>query len=81
MDEAGKTLSGLDKIVIMLGTNDCKAVFEKRKKQIPDNMNKLLKQIKAHPVYIKNKLQIFVISQPPCGEDDITKEKYYGSSK
>ncbi|MBD0777864.1 prolyl oligopeptidase family serine peptidase [Maribacter sp. ANRC-HE7] len=81
MDEANKKLGGLDKIVIMLGTNDCKAVFEKRKREIPHNMNKLLKKIKAHPAYIKNKPQIYVISPPPCGEDHIMKEKYYGSSK
>ena len=43
MDEVDKTLSGLDKIVIMLGTNDCKAIFEKRKKEIPDHSAKLCK--------------------------------------
>ena len=81
MYEADKKLNGLDKIVIMLGTNDCKAVFEKRKKEIPANMDKLLKKIKEHAVYMKYKPQIFVISPPPCGEDHIMKEKYYGSSK
>ena len=81
MDEADKKLNGLDKVVIMLGTNDCKAIFEKRKKEIPYNMNKLLKKIKAHSVYIKYKPQIFVISPPPCGEDHVMKEKYHGSSK
>lgn len=81
MDEADKKLHGLDKIVVMLGTNDCKAVFEKRKKEIPDNMATLLKKIKSHSVYIKYKPKIFVISPPPCGEDHIMKEKYHGSSK
>ncbi|MBM1105020.1 prolyl oligopeptidase family serine peptidase [Aurantibacter crassamenti] len=81
LNEADKNLGALDKILIMLGTNDCKAVFEKRKKEIPRNMAKLLKGIKTHAVYLKYKPQIFVISPPPCGEDDIMLEKYYGSSE
>lgn len=81
MDEADKKLHGLDKILIMLGTNDCKAVFEKRKEEIPTNMDKLLKKIKAHDVYRKYKPQILVISPPLCGKDHIMLEKYYGSSK
>ncbi|MDO6437790.1 GDSL-type esterase/lipase family protein [Cyclobacterium sp. 1_MG-2023] len=81
MNEADKTLNGLDKVLIMLGTNDCKAVFEPRKNEVPENMDKLLKQIKSHTVYLKYKPQIFVISPPPCGEDHMMKEKYHGSSE
>lgn len=81
MDEADKKLHGLDKILIMLGTNDCKAVFEKRKEEIPANMAKLLKKIKEHAVYIKYKPQIVVISPLPCGEDNIMDKKHHGSSE
>jgi lysophospholipase L1-like esterase/esterase/lipase len=80
LDEAEKELHGLDKVVIMLGTNDCKAVFDKRKKEIPENMVALLKKIKSHAAYKKYKPQIFVISPPPCGEDHIMQKKYHGSS-
>ncbi|EPR69568.1 SGNH/GDSL hydrolase family protein [Cyclobacterium qasimii] len=81
MNEADQNLHGLDKVVIMLGTNDCKAVFEPRKNEIPDNMASLIKQIKSHPVYLKYHPEIFVISPPPCGDDHIMKEKYHGSSE
>jgi lysophospholipase L1-like esterase len=81
MEEAEKALRGLDKVVIMLGTNDCKAVFEPRKHEIPENMDRLLKAIKSHTVYQQYKPQIYVVSPPPCGEDDIMKEKYHGSSE
>ena len=81
LDDADKNLHGLDKILIMLGTNDCKAVFEKRKKEIPANMDKLLKKIKEHAVYIKYKPKIVVISPPPCGEDNIMDKKYHDSSE
>lgn len=81
MEEAEKALRGLDKVVIMLGTNDCKAVFEPRKLEIPENMDRLLKAIKSHTVYQQYKPQIYVVSPPPCGEDDIMKEKYHGSSE
>ena len=81
LEEADKNLSGLDKVVIMLGTNDCKAIFEERKKEIPNNMSLLLKKIKAHPVYLKHRPQLYLVSPPPCGEDQIMRGKYHGSSE
>ncbi|AEL24960.1 SGNH/GDSL hydrolase family protein [Cyclobacterium marinum] len=81
MEGAEKALRGLDKVVILLGTNDCKAVFGPRKHEIPENMDRLLKAIKSHTVYHQYKPQIYVVSPPPCGEDDIMKEKYHGSSE
>ncbi|MEO9893015.1 GDSL-type esterase/lipase family protein [Aurantibacter sp.] len=79
--KANEHLGGIDKITIMLGTNDCKAVFDNRKNEVPQNMNSLLQKIKAHPVYLKHKPKIFVVSPPPTGEDHMMKEKYHGASK
>ncbi|WP_339717524.1 GDSL-type esterase/lipase family protein [Cyclobacterium amurskyense] len=81
MNEADQNLHGLDKVVIMLGTNDCKAVFAPRKEEIPAKMATLLQKVKTHPVYVKYKPEIYVISPTPCGEDAIMKEKYHGSSE
>ena len=80
MDDADKNLNGLDKIFIMLGTNDCKAVFEDNLKKIPKNMTILLEKIKAHPVYQKYHPEIFVISPPPYASDEMLTEKYKGGS-
>ena len=80
MTQADKHLGGLDKIIIMLGTNDCKAVFEPEKKEVPKNMEKLITQIKRHPVYLKHKPEIYVVSPPPCATDDMMLAKYHGSS-
>jgi lysophospholipase L1-like esterase/dienelactone hydrolase len=81
LNDAETTLHGLDKIAIMLGTNDSKAVFEKRNEEVITNLDKLLKKIKAHPIYLKHTPQIFVISPPPCGNDTIMKPKYHGAEK
>ena len=81
MNEADKALNGMDKIFIMLGTNDCKAVFEDSLKQVPQNMKTLLKKIKSHPVYQKYNPEIFIISPPPYAADDKLIEKYKGGSE
>ena len=38
-----------DKVVILLGTNDCKAVFQKRQHEVKENMQLLIKRLHAHP--------------------------------
>ncbi len=81
MDEAGIVLKGMDKIFIMLGTNDCKAVFDDSFKIVPKNMKTLLEKIKAHPVYQKYHPKIYVISPPPYSDDDKLLEKYKGGNK
>ncbi len=65
MNEADKVLNGINKILIMIGTNDCKAVFSDSLKLVPGNMKSLLEKIKAHSVYHKYHPEIFVISPPP----------------
>lgn len=80
MNDAEKALKGMDKILIMLGTNDCKAVFEDSLKMVSGNMKALLEKIKAHPVYQKYHPEIFVISPPPYARDDKLIEKYKGGS-
>ncbi len=81
MNEADKVLNGMNKIFIMLGTNDCKAVFNDSLKLVPKNMKTLLKKIKAHPLYQKYHPEIFVISPPPYATDDKLIEKYKGGSQ
>lgn len=67
-----------DAIVIMLGTNDCKKVFEDSLKLVPKNMQILISKIKAHPGFRKYHPQIYLVSPPPYGPDRILKAKYHG---
>lgn len=81
LDDAGKNLVKPDAIVIMLGTNDCKAVFKDSLKLVPKNMRTLISKIKKHPVYQKFKPILYIVSPPPYGPDTILKEKYHGGEK
>ena len=80
MSSAAKSLEGMDKIIIMLGTNDCKAVFDDSLKIVPENMKKLLDKIKSHPAYKKYQPEIFVVSPPPYASDDKLIAKYKGGA-
>lgn len=64
-----------DYVIISLGTNDCKAIFNKRQDEAKKNFGKLIKKIKISPLTMGSK--IIVLSIPPA---DISKinEKYYG---
>jgi lysophospholipase L1-like esterase/pimeloyl-ACP methyl ester carboxylesterase len=81
MDDAEKALNGIDKILIMLGTNDCKTIFKDSLKIVPTNMKTLLQKIKAHRAYQKYQPEIFVISPPPYASDDQLAEKYKGGAQ
>ncbi len=81
MNEAGNNLKKPDAIIIMLGTNDCKAVFNDSLKLVPKNMQTLISKIKKHPDYKKYHPQIYLVSPPPYGPDTILKAKYHGGEK
>ncbi len=81
LEDAAASLNGLDKIVIMLGTNDCKAIFNDSLQIVPENMRKLIRKIIAHDVFISNQPEIIIISPPPCAGDDKMLAKYQGSAE
>jgi len=70
----------VDAIAILLGTNDCKAIFEDRLDEVQDNYQKLLDKI---GVYYKGREtpDIFIISPPPYGADQQLAEKYKGAGE
>jgi lysophospholipase L1-like esterase/dienelactone hydrolase len=80
LQQGTENLKGLDKIIIMLGTNDCKAVFNDSLALVPENMKTLIAKIKAHSSYKKYQPEICIVSPPPCSNDDKMKEKYHGSA-
>ncbi len=70
----------LDKILILLGTNDCKAIFENRMNEVPDNYQELINKIRNY--YSGNVVpEIIIISPPPYGPDELLIDKYKGAGK
>lgn len=69
----------INKVLIMLGTNDCKNEFDRRLREVPGLYNQLLDSIK---LYYENRSvpQIVMISPPPYGHDSILQEKYRGGA-
>jgi lysophospholipase L1-like esterase len=78
MEKAYEKLGRIDIIIIMLGTNDCKAVFKDSLSFVPGNMRKLITGIKNKAKLHKDKPAIFIVSPPPFGTDDMLTEKYTG---
>ncbi|MFB6320027.1 GDSL-type esterase/lipase family protein [Saccharicrinis sp. FJH54] len=76
MDEAYAYSGKQDAIVIMLGTNDCKAVFTENIKNVPDSMRTLIAKIKAHPVYRSSHPKLFIVSPPPMNPHPELHDKY-----
>jgi acyl-CoA thioesterase-1 len=69
-----------DYIVMELGTNDAKAVFADRQKEVPQNLEKLIEKIKNCSYPSINKAKIIIISPPPYGIKADTTEKYKGGN-
>src|SRR4029078_6552413 len=70
-----------DFIVIELGTNDGKAVFADRQKEVPVHLGELIKKIKECPYVSISKAKIIIISPPPYGSKAEATEKYKGGGR
>ncbi|MEO6229292.1 MAG: GDSL-type esterase/lipase family protein [Ferruginibacter sp.] len=68
-------------IVIELGTNDAKAVFDNCQKEVPGNLEILINKIK-HSTYASiSGAKIIIISPPPFGAKAEATVKYKGGDK
>jgi acyl-CoA thioesterase I len=70
-----------DFVVLELGTNDAKAVFASRQKEVPENLERLINKIKSSQYTSVNKAKIVIISPPPYGFKAEVQEKYRGGGK
>lgn len=69
----------LDFIIINIGTNDTKNIFKDRQKEVPANMDALLKKINGYlKEHNKKQPQICIITPSPMDEQKIDKVKYGG---
>ena len=78
MNKAYDRLGKIDRIVIMVGTNDCKAVFKDSLSVVPENMRLLISRIRQIARTHKDKPVIYIVSPPPFGPDEMLEEKYKG---
>ncbi|MCU0454878.1 MAG: GDSL-type esterase/lipase family protein [Bacteroidales bacterium] len=78
MEKAYAGLGRIDRIIIMLGTNDCKAVFSDSLQFVPGNMKMMIDEIRKIAREHKDKPVIYIVSPPPFGPDDMLEEKYKG---
>ncbi|WP_207429759.1 GDSL-type esterase/lipase family protein [Pedobacter sp. SYSU D00535] len=70
-----------DFVVIELGTNDAKAVFADRQKEVPHNLEALVRKIKTCPYPAIRQAKIIIISPPPYGDKAEATEKYAGGDE
>lgn len=70
-----------DFVVLELGTNDAKAVFADRQKEVPANLETLITKIKACPYPAISQARIIIISPPPYGTKAEALPKYQGGNE
>ena len=70
-----------DYIIIQLGTNDAKAVFADRQKEVPRNLEKFLSHIRNSKYPTIRAARIILISPPPYGKKGEANPKYTGGNK
>jgi len=80
LDEAYAELRrdiAFDYILIGLGTNDAKKIFENQQKEVLQNLQHLIERIKGRPENTTGKIPaIFIISPPPMEEEKADQVKY-----
>lgn len=81
LNHADSVSEKIDQILILLGTNDCKAVFKDRQNEVPLNMQKLINNIREFNYKQKKAPQIVIISPPPFAHDSLLIEKYIGGDE
>lgn len=85
LDEAKVELGAdqnFDVILIGLGTNDAKIIFDDRQNEVPHNLKLLIEKIKERPEFSgENQPGIFVISPPPMEEEKADQAKYGGGNQ
>lgn len=70
-----------DFVVLELGTNDAKAVFAARQREVAANLEKLIRTIQASRYPAIRRAKIILISPPPYGTKAEALPKYAGGNK
>lgn len=79
--QADNAFNKVDYIIVLLGTNDCKAVFDSLQVEVPENLEKLLSIISTYSFTGSSHPLVILASPPPIGDDRIIEEKYHGAQR
>lgn len=77
---AGNTFQKIDFIIVMLGTNDCKAVFDSLQEVVPQNLEKIIKTLSAYTFQKYKEAKIILVTPPPIALDEKVEPKYHGAA-
>jgi acyl-CoA thioesterase-1 len=70
-----------DFVVLELGTNDAKAVFADRQREVPANLATLIHRLKTCPYPAISRAKVILISPPPYGTKAEALPKYQGGNE
>lgn len=73
------SLKRIDKILILLGTNDCKAVFKDNQDLVIPNLEIVLSEIDTYS--FKKRPRVYLISPTPFAPDSLLTDKYKGGEE
>lgn len=79
--QADNALPRIDYIIILIGTNDCKAVFDSLQSRVPENLDKLVSVISKYNFISNSAPDIVLVTPPPVAEDEQMEEKYSGARR
>ena len=80
LDQAQVEKKKYDYIILCLGTNDTKRIFEARQNEVVLNFEKLLNKIKMHNLYKGSDTKLIFVTPPPLREKNISL-KFQGASQ
>lgn len=79
LQRSEKHFEKIDMIILLLGTNDCKAVFASQTEEVYKNLDSLLTKINNH-FEGRIKPRLVYVSPPPMADDKFLTEKYVGGN-
>jgi lysophospholipase L1-like esterase len=79
--QTDNTFARIDYIIILIGTNDCKAVFDSLQAAVPQNLEELLSTVKNYNFTSASHPMILVVTPPPIADDEIMETKYIGAKR
>lgn len=79
LKRARQQMGEIDRIIIWLGTNDCKAIFDSLQTQVSINLDSLLTNIEQ--LSEVNGDRLLLIAPTPYAPDSLLQPKYHGGSE
>lgn len=71
----------VDYIIVLLGTNDCKAIFDARREEVPKNLERLTEFIMTFNYQQLKPPELILVTPPPIAGDGTLESKYHGAGK